>query len=82
MKQLAKKMLLMGALVAGSSASAGEMFDFDCMTPYVGIDYQQRWMNTERSRCSIKSIQTKKYLSWWFCLHRFSLGLHGFRAGL
>lgn len=47
MKQLAKKMLLV-ALVAGcSSVSAGDAFDFDCMSPVIGIDYQQRWMNRE-----------------------------------
>lgn len=44
MKQLARKLLLVGALVTVSS-SASAFFDLDCMTPYVGIDYQQRWFS-------------------------------------
>ena len=44
MKKLARKLLLVGALVTVSSSASAFFDGLDCMTPYVGIDYQQRWV--------------------------------------
>jgi hypothetical protein len=44
MKQLARKLLLIGALVTASSSASAFFDGLDCMSPYVGIDYQQRWV--------------------------------------
>ncbi len=42
MKQVAKNLLALGILVCASSTHAANLLDD--MSPFVGIDYQQRWM--------------------------------------
>lgn len=44
MKQFARSLLMGGALVCASSAAAVASL-LDDVSPFVGIDYQQRWMN-------------------------------------
>ncbi len=43
MKQIAKSLLIVGATVCAGSAFAVNVLDD--VSPFVGIDYQQRWMN-------------------------------------
>lgn len=56
MKYIAKSLLIAGAMIGVSSATAMGLGDFDCMTPYLGAEYEWSTTSGRNSNPSIRGL--------------------------